>query len=147
MTYEFGIKYTCLYTCCTLYIRVWTWSVHSMYMFNLVHHFLGIENASPCSTRSISLIYTVRTRLSRLHTMLVYRNQQFGTDTAEQHIYPLRIPVAGGQLSCAISSKSLLNTSVSVWTWLNHTWNMLSDVCRRKWQNATGKLNTCHRHS
>ena len=76
---------------------------HIMYMFNLVHHFLGIENASPCSARSMSRIYTVHTSLSRLHIMLVYTNLPFGTDTAEQRIYPLRMPVAGGQLSCAIS--------------------------------------------
>ena len=97
-----------------LNIHVCTCAVHCIYVFehdlyivctcfNLVHHFLGVENASPCSAGSISLIYTVRTRLSRLHTMLVYRNWQFGTDTAEQRIYPLRMPVAGGQLSCAIS--------------------------------------------
>ena len=80
---------------------------HGLYIvctcFNLVQHFLGVENASPCSAQSISLIYAVCTRLSMLHTMLVYRNPPFGTDTAEQRIYPLRISPAGGQLSCAIS--------------------------------------------
>ena len=47
MTYEFGIEYTCLYMCCTLYIRVWTWSVHSMYMLQPCPSFLRRWECKP----------------------------------------------------------------------------------------------------
>ena len=52
--------------------------------------------------------------------MLVYKNQPFGTDNVQTHTYRLRMPLAGGQLSCEISSIWCLNTSVRVCTWLNH---------------------------
>ncbi len=47
-----------------------------------------------------------------LHTMLVYRNQQFGADTVQTGMYSQRMAVAGGQLSYNIFAFS--HTSAAV---------------------------------
>jgi hypothetical protein len=47
-----------------------------------------------------------------LHTMLVYRNQQFGAYTVQKGMYSLRMAVAGGQLSCSIFAFSRTSAAV-----------------------------------
>jgi hypothetical protein len=47
-----------------------------------------------------------------LHTMLVYRNQQFGAYTVQTGMYSLRMAVVGGQLSCSIFAFSRMSAAV-----------------------------------
>ncbi len=60
------------------------------------------------------------TAFMALHTMLVYRNQQFWAYTVQTGMYSLGMAVAGGQLSHSISSKTCTQAYVSCCTWFNH---------------------------
>ena len=78
-------------------------SVHGSPLFILVHQRLYMV-----CTR----LNTVCTRLYQLQTMLWYRNWPFGTDTVQTRIYTLKTALAGGKLSCSISSKQCLSAAV-----------------------------------
>jgi hypothetical protein len=129
---------------CTMYIRVWTWSVHSMYMLQLCPAFLWRCECKPllCSKHfpDIRCMYSPQHatyHASVQESAIWYRHCWAAYITAKN---------ACGRWS-AFLCHFLKNTSVSVWTWLNHTWTMMNDVCTRKSKNGTGKLTTCHRHS
>ena len=57
--------------------------------------------------------------------------------------YPLRMALAGGQLSCSIYWKTSTYAYVSCCTWLNRVYWCLYT----KYENPTGKLTTCQSHS
>ncbi len=99
----------CMYIVCTLYILVCTWYRH-------VHHFECLWSDSvhgspwfilvhPCLYTVSTHLNTVCTRQYQLQTMLWYRNWPFGTDSVQTRIYTLKTALAGGKLSCGISSK------------------------------------------
>ncbi len=100
--YDFIFVCTCLYMSYIRYIPACTWFIH-------FHPVSYLEKTKPFSAQSISLRHAIRTRLNSLHTMLYYASVQesaFCTCRVHTGLYPLRMALAGGQLSYGISSKT-----------------------------------------
>ncbi len=111
--YYFSFVHSCLYLSCTWYVLC-QFLLKKLHTLKMQIHSLNVLNLSLAS------MYSIRTRMNRVHTMLVNRNQHFCTYQVHTRIYTLRMALAGGQLSWGISAKTCLAAFVSVCRWTDH---------------------------
>ena len=103
-------------------------------------------HGSYMSGHSTDMFYSefhLQTVLYQVQTMLWYRNLPFGIYRFQTRIYTSKTALAGGKLSCGISSKQCLSAAEHCTDMSEHC----TDMSVPNYEKCSRKLTTCQSHS